>query len=280
MFKTLIHDPLPTTALTDGSVAYAIGDVHGSAKTLCALLEAIKPFYTDDLDAGKTVYLVFLGDYTDRGKNNLAAIDLIMDRSSRDARLNQIDLVGNHDMMVLLSLRDNSRSHIECWVNNGGHTVIEELLGPRANFDIGSAASKMGGDRLEWFAGLQTHFKIGNTIFVHAGINPIVREESLERYCGMPWKNDPDFAWLRGDFLNYERLENDPIPTLLDTHCVVHGHTPNPPTILLHRIGLDTGCFYTGIMTAVRVCDGSARFIQCYDENTPRPEWLVIKTEG
>jgi serine/threonine protein phosphatase 1 len=282
MIQTIVHNPYPTTAFTDGSVVYAIGDVHGSLENLTALLNSIEPLYTADLDAGNVVYLIFLGDYVDRGKNNIGSIDLIMDRNSRDKRLIQIDLVGNHDMMLALSLSYNNRSHIENWMNNGGTAVINELVPPVEfeglapnRFEL--AKERMGERRLGWFQNLQSHFRIGNTFFVHAGIHPMIREESLGLYFGVPWWEDPDYAWVRGNFLDYERFANDPTPSVLDTHCVVHGHTPGQPTLLPHRIGVDTGCYYSGIMTAVRVCDGIARFIQCYEDESQFLQWLGIK---
>ena len=44
----------------------------------------------------------------------------------------------------------------------------------------------------------------------------------------------------------------------------VHGHTwkDDRPEVLGHRIGIDTGSYATGVLTALRLEDGSARVLQ------------------
>jgi hypothetical protein len=47
---------------------------------------------------------------------------------------------------------------------------------------------------------------------------------------------------------------------------VVHGHTPEGPTALAHRIGVDSGVFASGCLTAVELSGGRLRFIAARDE--------------
>ena len=42
--------------------------------------------------------------------------------------------------------------------------------------------------------------------------------------------------------------------------AVVHGHTPLGPDVQRHRIGVDSGCFRTGALTAVELTDDRLRF--------------------
>jgi serine/threonine protein phosphatase 1 len=44
---------------------------------------------------------------------------------------------------------------------------------------------------------------------------------------------------------------------------IVHGHTPSEePQLLQHRLGLDTGAYATGVLTAVRLFGEEQRAMQ------------------
>ena len=49
----------------------AIGDIHGCARALEALLEAVRPTANDQL--------IFLGDYVDRGPDSRRVIDILLE---------------------------------------------------------------------------------------------------------------------------------------------------------------------------------------------------------
>jgi len=71
---------------------------------------------------------------------------------------------------------------------------------------------------------------------VHAGVRPGV---ALDQQAGR------DLRWIRDDFL---------VPkTRLDAF-IVHGHTPEVEiTVHPHRLGVDSGGFRSGILTAARI---------------------------
>jgi serine/threonine protein phosphatase 1 len=75
---------------------------------------------------------------------------------------------------------------------------------------------------------------IGDYAFVHAGVRP-------DRPLGNQKIND--LRWIRGDFLDYRgTLEK----------IIVHGHSiTDEVEIRPHRIGLDTGAYASGILTAM-----------------------------
>src|SRR3546814_10201329 len=79
------------------------------------------------------------------------------------------------------------------------------------------------------------HRRIGDYLFVHAGLHP-----------GRPLddQTEHDMLWIREPFLSGHDW---PHPV-----TVVHGHTPEGPTVLAHRIGVDSGVFASGCLTAVR----------------------------
>ena len=43
--------------------------------------------------------------------------------------------------------------------------------------------------------------------------------------------------------------------------AVVHGHTIRGPEICQHRIAIDSGCYRTGVLTALVLAEDEARFI-------------------
>ena len=85
----------------------------------------------------------------------------------------------------------------------------------------------------------------GDYLFVHAGVRP-----------GVPLgaQTEEDLIWIRGPFLEHA----DPFGKI-----VVHGHTPGPePVTRPNRIGIDTGAFFTGRLTALRLQDSEREFLQ------------------
>ena len=63
-----------------------------------------------------------------------------------------------------------------------------------------------------------------------------------------------DVVWMREPFLSGVGWAHP--------FVVVHGHTIRPPEILPHRIAVDTGCFHTGVLTALELERDRARFHQ------------------
>jgi serine/threonine protein phosphatase 1 len=85
---------------------------------------------------------------------------------------------------------------------------------------------------------------VGDYLFVHAGIKPRVLLEEQREF---------DLLWIRDEFLdsdvNFGRV-------------VVHGHTPTEtPDIRPNRIGIDTGAYMTGKLTALILEDRSREFL-------------------
>src|SRR5207237_8862021 len=88
----------------------AIGDCHGCAGELAALLAGLRPAPGDTL--------VCVGDYLDRGPDSRTVIDTVMDLEQRPG-VATVFLRGNHEDMCLAYL--GRRGHYgESWMLNGG----------------------------------------------------------------------------------------------------------------------------------------------------------------
>ena len=103
---------------------------------------------------------------------------------------------------------------------------------------------KMPHEHLLFLERLELCLVLGDYTFVHAGLRP---GKPLEQ------QSPKDLLWIRDDFLF------DPEP--LDG-VVVHGHTPtNHEYRDYRRIGVDTGAYLSGRLTAVRLHEDKVDFI-------------------
>jgi serine/threonine protein phosphatase 1 len=240
----------PRSRSTEGRLVYAVGDIHGHLDLLEALLLEI---IRDALAAGPAIkpMLIFVGDYVDRGLGSAGVIDLILAVRSRDV-FEVRALKGNHEEALLRFLVDAEFG--ETWVQFGGAETLVSygVEAPAEGADPGAwqavrdrLLEVIPREHLEFFNTLELLVGVGDYAFAHAGINPA---SPLDRQV------EHDLLWIRDEFLTSRRGT----PTI-----VVHGHTPAPePEILPHRLGIDTGAYATGVLTAVRLQDGSQSVIQ------------------
>jgi len=231
----------------DGYRAYAIGDVHGRLDLLEQLLSEIERDRSER-PTPKTL-LVFLGDLIDRGPHSAQVIERLRTYSSDDART--VFLLGNHEE-VLLRILDGDTTLIPSWLQFGGRQCLQSY-----GADSRRIARETDEKALEIIRGVipEAHVaflnsfidscRFGDYLFVHAGIRPGVAIDDQQQ---------SDLRWIREPFLFDDT----------DHGCVVvHGHTicdeveerPN-------RIGVDTGAYRTGILTALVVEGNERRYLQ------------------
>lgn len=229
-----------------GYRAYAVGDVHGRLDLLEGMLERIEADLTER--PPKRAILLFLGDLIDRGPASCQVIERL--RTYRHPRLRTIFLMGNHEE-VLLRLLGGERGILASWLRFGGTETL-------ASYGIDPATFKSMSER-EALAAVkraipETHrsfiadfadtVRFGDYLFVHAGIRPAV---------DLSMQSQADLRWIRQPFLDDDSDHG---------FVVVHGHTiseaiderPN-------RIGIDTGAYRTGILTALVLEGGERRFL-------------------
>jgi serine/threonine protein phosphatase 1 len=80
----------------EGTVLYAIGDIHGRLDLLSSLLDAIRK----DAAAHAMLrrILVFIGDYVDRGPHSKGVVELV---SGGFPSFETVCLKGNHEEVLL-----------------------------------------------------------------------------------------------------------------------------------------------------------------------------------
>ena len=236
-------------SLPQGQLIYAIGDIHGRSDLLAKLLEDIERDAAQTAPDGRRA-LIFLGDYIDRGPDSRGVVDMALHALPRgfDAHF----LKGNHEALLLDFLEDPA--DLDQWLANGAAPTfssygvdIAALVRARAEPETWRRAllAALPEDHRRFFAHLELAVAFGDYLFVHAGVRPDVPLDA----------QDPnDLVWIRREFL---RSEAD------FGKVVVHGHTPMPtPEIRANRIGIDTGAVFTDRLTALRLENGSRRFLQ------------------
>ena len=210
---------------------YAIGDIHGQLDMLKDALARI------EADGGPDARVVFLGDYVDRGPDSCGVLDLLIE--GQRAGRNWITLMGNHDRMFAMFMRDYPVTDAHLLV---GYDWFHERIGgvqTMASYGVTvtdsdrtyqvheRARAAVPADHVAFLNGLPAYHQEGELLFVHAGIRPgIPLEEQAEN----------DLIWIRQEFLK----DQTPHPWL-----VVHGHTPvDQATHYGNRVNLDAGAGY------------------------------------
>lgn len=233
-------------AVPAGERIYAIGDIHGRLDLFEALIEAIEH---DDRDAASPARstVILLGDLVDRGPASAQVVARA--RAWQDQRAVRI-LAGNHEEMFLSAFDDIEV--LRHYLKHGGRETLLSYGIDRDTYDEATIeqvrhlmeAAVPQQDR-DFIAAFESAVVIGDYLFVHAGIRPQVPFDQQERR---------DMRWIREPFLRFA----GPHPFM-----VVHGHTISQTAdVQPNRIGIDTGAFRTGVLTALVLEGTGRRFIQ------------------
>lgn len=159
-------------------------------------------------------------------------------------------LRGNHEDVLLRFLEDPSIG--PDWVEHGGaQTLLSYGVTPPQRVDPvpwekvrDLFAEALPDSHLAFFQGLEHYAAIGDYVFAHAGVRPGVPLEQ---------QTSQDLLWIRRPFLDVEKAID---------RVVVHGHTPTEePHLGRWRIGVDTGAYATGVLTAVRLLGSERSFL-------------------
>ncbi len=240
--------PAVPSQLPADTRVYAVGDIHGESLALDRMMEAIAL----DIEQSETVntnILVLLGDYIDRGRDSRGVIDRLLEikNGSTEPRF----LLGNHEQSLLRFLSDPHDA--ADWLSFGGLSTADSygvrLPPPQNSVDLEIFCDALDDaiptSHRDFLQSLEHFVVLGDYVFVHAGIRPRL---------AMSDQRIDDLLWIREPFLAARHFEG---------RCVVHGHTiESDPVVLPHRIGLDTGAYASGVLSAVRLEGTDVRVLQ------------------
>ena len=229
-------------------LTYAIGDIHGYDDVFERLIDRIR---VDAELLGERPRVVLLGDYIDRGP----ASDKVLQRILRLELAPWCDLValkGNHED-ALLRFLDEPESG-ETWRTWGGGATLSAYgvnipylcSDPEVWADVSAEfARAIDPAHLDLLRRMPAMYQADDYLFVHAGVDP---ETPLSE------QGAETFMYIRGPFLRSEKACD---------FVVVHGHTPETePTDTPWRIGVDTGIYFNGVLTAVRLRGDERTFLR------------------
>jgi len=238
----------PQPAVPPGTRYYVIGDIHGRLDLFEALIAAVE---ADDAarSEARTV-MVLLGDLVDRGPDSAGVVARA--RAWQQAR-KVVLLAGNHEEMFLESFDDPVM--LRHFLRHGGrHTVLSYGVPPErydaATFDELRAlmAAAVPAEDLHFLASGRDYHVAGDYLMVHAGIAPDVALEEQQPH---------HLRWIREPFLDYD---------LPHERFVIHGHTITETVDeQSNRMGIDTGAYRSGRLTALALEGTERRVIQAVE---------------
>lgn len=229
------------------TIVYAIGDIHGNAD----LLDKMHAKIFDDTrnsEATRKV-LVYLGDYIDRGFQSKEVVDRLINNPMEG--FEKIYILGNHEDAMLTFLKEHELG--EVWLVWGGDAtissygvVMRDENGSRVDVKELSLELKKAipEDHMKFYKSLSLSYVEGDYIFVHAGLKPGVPIEKQTK---------EDMTTIRDEFI-FSRKSFE--------KTVVFGHTIfTDPFFKNNRIGVDTGAYASGKLSAVVLEGESVRFL-------------------
>jgi len=195
---------------------YVIPDIHGRNDLLQM---ALCDLYEDNPDGGK---IIFLGDYIDRGPDNVGVLLTVMNPPEG---WEFITLKGNHEAMMVGGYYQEHPVYDE--------KVFKEIMGSQA-LTVPVV--------VDWIQTLPIfHFEDDN-VFAHASYDDHrAPKDQLEH--NVLWDRYEDHEAYRS---------ND------DRYYLIHGHTPRKhgPLIAQNRLNLDCGAVFYGRLVVAEFEEG------------------------
>lgn len=183
--------------------------------TLLKQLLAMLPYREQDT-------LVFLGDCINRGEDSIAIVMILRALKVNHPRC--IFLRGNHE-----------DAWLACW-NGARFTLPPEIEGAWEIWEqcAGRVPFALG----DWLEETQIEYEDAHAYYIHAGAlpgKPIWRTSGLQKMWGVPGFLESAYDWGKP---------------------IVFGHYPQEePLLHPNKIGIDTGAYRSGILTAARLPD-------------------------
>ncbi len=219
----------------------AVGDIHGCADTLKALIDKVKPEEGDKF--------VFLGDYVDRGNKSFETVEYLIKLSKA---YDCVFLKGNHENMWLRYLKKEFRvDEYDIFFYNGGQSTLESYCSNMKDLEGNPLKPQHGLDFIDlpkshqdFYNSLKVYHEEDDFVFVHGGVRPNVPLNA---------QSEHDMLWIRDTFLRYPSQ-------VMPGKTIVHGHTPMDRYDIEKynrkyddKINLDTGAVFGYFLTCKNV---------------------------
>ena len=247
-----------------GHRAYVVGDVHGRLDLLDVLLNKIE----DDVRSRRRcrISIVFLGDLIDRGPDSAGVVERL--RCYRPPFAKTMFVLGNHEEVMIRAVEGDA-DVLRDWLKFGGGECVRSYgIDPMAlkrMLPVEAAAtitSAVPAEHVEFLRSFADTVSFGNYVFVHAGVRP---------GTSLGEQSSSDLRWIREPFLTDERDHG---------YVVVHGHTISQGVDLRsNRIGIDTGAYRTGVLTALAI-EGTERWFLQTGGAMPENGWSGRKASS
>ncbi len=246
--KAMPSRPIDTATVPDGQRIYAIGDIHGRNDLLLQLLAQIE---ADSAARGAAeMLIIFLGDLVDRGPDSAGVIETAMHLQASGCNVRF--LKGNHEEVFINACREREAKTIRFFLRIGGEETILSYPISRGEYlalDMAELGERLESlipkDHVAFLDSFENMIIVGDYAFVHAGIRP-----------GVPLadQKNSDLRWIRDEFVGQKGdLEK----------VIVYGHTIYSDVDERgSRIGIDTGAYETGKLTALALEGGDRWYLQ------------------
>lgn len=238
--KTVVGASIPP-----GHRVYAIGDVHGRLDLLKPLMARI---LADDRSRPPAdTQIILLGDLVDRGPDSYGVVEMV--RQLLHSGLGLRCIAGNHEEVFLACVEEPSAEIARFFYRIGGDATLLSYGLPQDELDAldfealaQRIPSLVPESHVAFLRSLEDCIIIGDYAFVHAGISP--KRPLAEQQTKA-------LRWIRDDFIGHE----EPFEKM-----IVYGHTISESVDFgVSRIGLDTGAYASGKLTAMGL-EGSSRW--------------------
>ena len=208
---------------------FVVGDLHGCSRELAVLLEHLERYEKVTSDD----YLIFVGDYIDRGDDSRGVISQLIELAERHERT--VFLKGNHEDMLLAYLGFPGRWSAGFLRNGGVQTLAS--YGLLEVLESSEVRVRFPEEHLEFVHKLDRYVVTDKFVIVHAGLNPL---RDIENQA------DEDLFWIRDEFIaNIHYFEK----------TVVFGHSPHREVFVdwPYKLGVDTGLVYGNKLTCLEL---------------------------
>lgn len=194
----------------------AVGDIHGCDEALELMLAALLPLPNK---------VVFLGDYTDRGRSSPRVIGQLIFAKMR--RPDWVFLLGNHEYMLLQDI-DMKVSFLE------DHSAYAQYN------DIGGVPAS----HRDFLNDLTIYWESETFLFIHGGIEGEVDKSAAHHSINeLVWTYEINEKW--------------------EGKRIVRGHfVEEEPRERFNYIGVDTGCVFDGWLSGAVLDDDTGELME------------------